>query len=69
MDNTLIIKITLTDNRVLLFEKEVHEVKKFVDDVAENGLHDRSTFYPSDAVMTIEVFPPDDPSEDPFSVN
>ena len=69
MDNTLIIKITLTDNKVLLFEKEVHEVREFVDGVSEEGLYDGSTFYPSEAVDTIEVFPPDDPSEDPFSVN
>jgi hypothetical protein len=69
MDQTLRIKITLTDGRVFEIEQPLAIAQKFLLAVPQEGYHDRATarFYAADAIRTIEVMPPPAPIE--FSEN
>ena len=71
MDNTVIIKITMTDGKLFEIEKPVAAANALTEQITATGYLDpvSGQFYPHETVLSIEIAAPEQFGEGWFSDN
>jgi hypothetical protein len=71
MDNTVIIKITMTDGKLFEIEKPVAAANALTEQITATGYLDpvSGQFYPHETVLSIEIAAPEQHGEGWFSDN
>jgi hypothetical protein len=62
MSDTLIVRITLENGRILEVEKDFEDAKAFLVDAERYGFTVNGQFYGTNMILTMEAFPPRDAS-------